>query len=282
MKDVLECYEREVCIVLGTALLFYIFTPEGKTIAPSFLLNSIHENYNRLHNKELNTNPVERIALMAHGCDGEVFLDEIIEESRDPQDPQPGNRVLRNDEAHSHITGMSERSAADRLRGMQSQLSSLKASVLSLEEKMLANDAIVDRKLTSIQRGVQRLNDSPGRRIRASGTAVHVGRDDRLETDLSRLPKTLYDLWDEYTVGLEGHKPAKLYTSTERGRCKYKYTRRKVVWSKVEELVLGGHTAHAAIDMILDHYGKEKSVTQVINLMRKDRVNKSYPQHLCI
>ena len=282
MKDVLECYEREVCIVLGVALLFYMFTPEGKTIAPSFLLNSVHENYHRLHNKELDTNPVERIALMAHGCDGEVFLDEIIEERRDPQDPQPGNRVLRNDEAHSHITGMSEQSAADRLRGMQSQLSSLKASVLSLEEKMLANDAIVDRKLTSIQRGVQRLNDSPGRRIRASGTAVHVGRDDRLETDLSRLPKTLYELWDEYTVGLEGRKPAKLYTSTERGRCKYKYTRRKVVWSKVEELVLGGHTAHAAIDMILDHYGKEKSVTQVINLMRKDRLNKSYPQHLCI
>ena len=65
---------------------------------------------------------------MAHGCDGEVFLDEIIEErSRypqdplDPQDPQPGNRVLRNDEAHSHITEMSEQSASDRLRGIQSQ-----------------------------------------------------------------------------------------------------------------------------------------------------------------
>ena len=134
---------------------------------------------------------------------------------------------------------------------MQSQLSSLKVSVLSLEEKMLANDAIVDRKLTSIQRGVQRLNNSPGRMIRGSGT-VHVGRTDRLETDLSRLLKTLYDLWDEYTVGLEGHKPAKLYTSTERYRCKYKYTR-----SKIEELVLGGNTAHAAIDMILDQYGKK-------------------------
>ena len=103
-----------------------------------------------------------------------------------------------------------------------------------------------------------------------------------LETDLSCLLKTLFDLWDEYTVGLEGRKPSKLYTSTERGRCKYKYTGRKVVWSKIEELVLGGHTAHAAINMIFDHYGKEKSVTQVINLMRKDRLNKSYPQYLCI
>ena len=148
---------------------------------------------------------------------------------------------------------------------------------------MLTNDAIVERKLTSIQRGVQRLNDSPGRRIRAPSTGtVLVSTNDRLETGLSRLPKTLYDLWDEYTVGLEGRKPAKYYSSVERGRCKYKYTRRKVVWSKIEELVLGGYTAHVAIDMILHHYGKEKSVTQVINLMRKDRLHNSYPRHLCI
>ena len=42
MKDVLGCYEREVYIVLSAALLFYIFTPEGNTIALSFLLNSVH------------------------------------------------------------------------------------------------------------------------------------------------------------------------------------------------------------------------------------------------
>ena len=87
---------------------------------------------------------------MAHGCDGDVFFDEIIKERRDPQDPQPGNRVLRNDEAHSHITGMSELNVADRLRGMQSQLSSLNTSVVNLEEKILANDDIVDRKLRII------------------------------------------------------------------------------------------------------------------------------------
>ncbi len=221
MKDVAEYYNREACVVLGTALLYYMYTPEGKTIVPSFLFDSVSENYTRLHNKELSLNPVERIALMAHGSDGEVFLDEVMNvPESDPQGPQPGNRVLRNDEAHAHIVGMSEQSAADRLRGIQSQLSSLKAGVLSLEEKMLVNDAIVDRKLTSIQRGVQRLNDAPGRRIRPPSGVLASVNDDRMETGLSRLPKTLYDLWDEYTVGLEGRKPAKLYSSTERGRCK--------------------------------------------------------------
>ena len=90
---------------------FFMFTPVGKTIVPSFLHKYVLENYTRLHNKEFDTNPVERITLMAHGSDGEVFLDEIIEltkDPQDPQDPQTGNRVLLNDEAYSHITGMSE------------------------------------------------------------------------------------------------------------------------------------------------------------------------------
>ena len=55
-----------------------MYTLEGKTIVLLFLLHSISENYTRLHNKELITNPVERIALMAHGSEDEVFLDKII------------------------------------------------------------------------------------------------------------------------------------------------------------------------------------------------------------
>ena len=177
---------------------------------------------------------------MAHDSDGEVFLDEIVE----VRDPQTGNRVPLNDEVHSYIAGMSERSAADLLRGIQSQLFSLKASFLSLEEKMLTNDAVVERKLTDIQQGVQRLNNTPERRIRAPSTVL-ISTNDRLETGLSCLPKTLYDLWEEYTVGLEGRKLAKYYPSVERERCKYKYTRRNVVWSKIEKLVLGEYIHHS-------------------------------------
>ena len=66
MKDVMECYDRGACILLGMALLFFMYTPEGKTIVPLFLHHQVSENYIRLHNKELTSNPVERIALIAH------------------------------------------------------------------------------------------------------------------------------------------------------------------------------------------------------------------------
>ena len=37
MKDVVECYDKGACIVLGTALIFFMDAPEGNTIVQLFL-----------------------------------------------------------------------------------------------------------------------------------------------------------------------------------------------------------------------------------------------------
>ena len=39
--------------------------------------------------------------------------------------------------------------------------------------------------------------------------------------------RTLYDLWNEYVIGIGGRKPAREFTATDRGKLKYKYYRRK-------------------------------------------------------
>ena len=43
-------------------------------------------------------------------------------------------------------------------------------------------------------------------------------------------------------------------------------------------LVRAGYTAHAAIDRIYEAYGPEKTVTQILNQMLKDRRNGGHPQ----
>ena len=86
-------------------------------------------------------------------------------------------------------------------------------------------------------------------------------------------PKSLFDLWDEYLNGVGGRKPARLFSQTERGRVKYKYTRRKVVWDIIKKLVDLGHTSQRAIDMIYEVYGGQTSVTDIINRLRKDKRN---------
>jgi hypothetical protein len=46
-------------------------------------------------------------------------------------------------------------------------------------------------------------------------------------------PKSLFDLWTEYVHVVGEKKPARLFSETERGRVKYIFTRRKVIWDMV-------------------------------------------------
>jgi hypothetical protein len=54
---------------------------------------------------------------------------------------------------------------------------------------------------------------------------------------------------------------------------KYKYTRRKVVWDVIKKLVDLGHSSQRAIDMIYNVYGAQTCLTDIINRMRKDKMN---------
>ena len=216
MQDVKEFYSKDVCIVLGVALLYFIFTPDGKNTVPLFIVESVTDEYRRLYHKELTENPVEKIALVAHGSDGDVFLDEVVAEVG-TQGPSVGEAARLNDERSAYLVGTSERSATHQLRAIQSQLSSLKASILSLQERVVSLESSLAHRLTGVQRNLKRIADAPGRRIRPPEGVFFVDHGVRIETSLSSLPRTLYDLWDEYTVCLGGRKPAKLYSSQEEG-----------------------------------------------------------------
>ena len=67
------------------------------------------------------------------------------------------------------------------------------------------------------------------------------------EVTLSNCPRSLFELWQEYEFGLQGQKAAKRFTSRERGRVKYKYHRRKVVWDMILRLLCRGHSIHTQL-----------------------------------
>lgn len=98
---------------------------------------------------------------------------------------------------------------------------------------------------------------------------------------LSKNPKSLLDLWKEYKQGINGRKPAEQFTTHERnsrlGGIKQKYYRRRVVWDCMERLVQRGFSPPAAANKILDVYGRDQSVTQIINLMIRDKQTGGHP-----
>jgi hypothetical protein len=49
------------------------------------------------------------------------------------------------------------------------------------------------------------------------------------------------------------------------------YFRRNVLWDVVLRLISHGYTHESAIDHIYNHYGKQKSVTQILMCIRKEK-----------
>ena len=84
---------------------------------------------------------------------------------------------------------------------------------------------------------------------------------------LCKYPKDLYVLWQEYEFGLEGNKPAKLYTPAERGANKCSYCRRKVFWDAIETLMQRGASSDVAIDTVYQRYGRDKSNSKILKEM---------------
>ena len=76
-------------------------------------------------------------------------------------------------------------------------------------------------------------------------------REERLNpANLVKCPKSIYDLWIEYTAGLEGNKAACEFTPQERGKVRYNYCRRKIVWDTISNICSRNMSADVAIDRI--------------------------------
>ena len=88
---------------------------------------------------------------------------------------------------------------------------------------------------------------------------------------------SIHKLWDEYEFGISNRKPAQQFTSRERGRCKYTYHRRKVVWDQISLMVRRGWNASEACNAIYAAYGPSTSVTKIINQMRRDKKSGGHP-----
>jgi hypothetical protein len=101
--------------------------------------------------------------------------------------------------------------------------------------------------------------------------AAVESRETPYASTLSPNSRTLYTLWEEYINGIGGCKAACLFTSTQRGRVKHKYHRRKIAWDSISTLVRAGCTGQVAIDRIYAIYGVDTPVTTIINKLKLDR-----------
>ena len=84
--------EEGAVLVLGTALMWYVFLSDGTDVPPD-ISDCIKNAYSRICILPEDINPVRKVPLIISGHKGEVFFDEIpikydMEEQEEQQQPQ--------------------------------------------------------------------------------------------------------------------------------------------------------------------------------------------------
>ena len=110
-----------------------------------------------------------------------------------------------------------------------------------------------DSQFTTLNRNIRRIAVQPACPVglNARAAAIEVIEDTNEAAPMATLsphPRSVHTLWQEYEFGIGGRKAAKHFTAAERGRVKYTYHRRKIIWDAVAELVRRGWTANTACD----------------------------------
>ena len=227
---------------------------------PPSMRYRIRNAYNLIRTLPEDTNPVQKRFLIVSVAEAHVHI--TVAATTNNQNNNSNN---------NNIGGMGA-GAADP-NAVHARLHALEVSKISFREEIHRNQQETARLLHMVNCNVTRIAVQPGvRRANNNNNAAEPGG----LAVLSANPRTLHVLWQEYNVGIGGRKPARLFTAQERGRSRYKYHRRKVVWDVIARLVRSGRTAQTAIDMIYATYGHQ-SVTSIINRMRRDRANGGHP-----
>ena len=152
--------------------------------------------------------PVRRVPIVCTGNEGEIYIDEIL------TDEQLGNDQGTNQGINQG--GLGDRPLRDQIRSLQSQLMTVKGVLEDIDKRMEANHTSEVRQIQSLHSNIKRFANAPAQPMRRIAMPNAVAT-------LSACPRTLYELWDEYTMDTEGRKAAREFNAQERGALKYKY-----------------------------------------------------------
>lgn len=311
-----ELCGNAMALTLGPAILWGAFAQFGtgnERIMPDWLAHRVRDMYLTVVENDLaaNVNPVVKVPLLVTGIEGEVFLDEIPEEvvqetggnaeeeAGQQQQHLAGAAAQVAQQQHlagavaqqpsRTVAGFGDRSTREQLMALSSQVMQVRRAQDRLHDQYQQLQMQISRGFTTTNSNLRRIGANPVRRLAAvanengnnNANAANVPAANvpvqNLAAALSPTPRDLFELWNEFTIGIGGRKPASQFTAVERGQNKHRFTRRKVVWETIDRMVRRGFTANVAIDRIYAHYGRELSVTRILNAMLKDRREKTIP-----
>ena len=302
-------YGRGVASVLGRALLWQIFDPEQSKVIPSAMRQRIKAAFasvpwNRLKDGE---NPVAKLPLIVTGdLNGALHITVLNEDFKEEKEgseltEEEKTERLRRKYKDENIARFSRSRASDKeeIQRLSQMISTQTRQIQEYEATASRRTDVLEhqnqRMITLLnqilrqpyrvlgQRSNSRTISNHNECTEATRTAANNIAEEAqtIERSRARLEKNiccLHQLWVEYEFGIGSNKPAKEFTSEERGRCRFVYSLRKVFWEKVSEMVGAGWNYTEACNAIKNHYGAGLCSTKILQAMRRDRRKKQYPR----
>ena len=275
-----EWLAREVCpactgmfgaavgAILAKSLLWACYDPAMMDLVPPDIRQDVCRKFiqvdSTLDNGE---NPIERVEVVVSQHNGTVCFDEISNEDREDGVAIAGGG--------GRIGGSSRVNEVWR-NAMYAKLSNTQTVVKESHNFSVLKLAEVEKRLKRLESNIRILTTAPARRVGVAG-AISVGHNVAIGAAseptrppiLCDCPRTLNVLWDEYQNGIGGSKPARAFTRAERGRCRFKYSKRLLVWKCIDRLLDRGYSLGEACRKIHQVYGVV-SITKIIKAMRRD------------
>ena len=270
-------YGTKMATILGNALLWACCDEDAKSIVDTTLHKRVMAAYNAVnHAVDDNKNPVHKVGLVLRESNGVSIINTCNFETAN----QPDNR--------ENTTNNNSR-----LQMVETMLQAVMQNQTNLQNTMVHEFAENSKLLRKIDRLQKRMAAVPAVRATRKGTEkVTIAQDEDNDDDtvgrntrtihvpqdlLSPCPKDLFTLWKEYEFGLGNRKPARLFTTEERGKVSSIFSKRNKVWKLIQDLInKRSEPSNIIIDAIYATYGYE-SVTNIIKKIQRDEKTGGHP-----
>jgi hypothetical protein len=271
--------ENTICEILGLALLWTCLEDTQQHRVPTRLLQQVRDAYMAIRVEGSPVNPVKRVCLTVYTLQENLCIDEVLPVMNDdgtPATQQPATAV-----------GMTRGVTVDHINGIliqqQQQKQQIEAAINGFGVRVIVLQNHFEELIRTLNRNITRIAVQPPRMANAvqrqHNVDVQAVEARQQPAELSKGPKTLFDLWTEYQSGIGGNKAAKDFTPTERGRCKKPYSCRKMAWDTMDCLISTrpNYGIADAIDAILGVYGRRLPVSSIIDKLVNDKRTGGHP-----
>lgn len=284
MPNTTAVFGSKMGSILGKALLWTCFDDEAKQSIDDRLRSKIVGAYSAAteNNPAVAaaglSNPVVKKRLVLYERNGTAIIEELRIDG-----PAPAGNITTYQNDGVRRTQQHDAVVLNEISLLRDELRAVKQENLVAFQKMTERQRAQDRLLKRLAQFAYANKSRGANAANADATEQEPSGEDSTNNTvnpqhqispnatLSRCPRDLWMLWEEYEHGLEGRKAAKDFNYAERGKVASTYSKRNHVWKLIRRLVneRGVHYS-VAIDSIYAAYSDNPSVTSIIKAVQAD------------